>query len=239
MKIRPLLVGLVTAAAVATAGTRAQASTISFTLLDIGTFPGYTTLNTGQTFTGDGFLGLYEAAQNGSDQFAHLFGVEIEAYSRTVSQTNVSSLAGKIITNATVSFDLLSGTAGPQPVTVTGFAGTGALGWIWNAPGTNYGQVVAPVVGGSNTIDVTSLLIASLLNGDTFFNMHFQGSTDYMWTYTYQFASGTIVPDAAHVRLNVEVQDPTPIPEPATLALLGVGVAALAARRRSTRTPAR
>lgn len=203
--------------------TASQAATVTYSLPDILTFAGYTDWNTAATFSGNGFGGMYNFG--GTDQrWAHLFGVELIDYSRTIMQVDISALAGSTIVSASLSFVLLDGMTGPQNVTLTGFdGGAGALTYQWDAPGANYGNVVASVAGGANSIDVTSLLAASVANGDAWFGMHLQGSSQYMWTWTW--AGYGYDADRALVRLTVETAS---VPEPGTLALIGLALAGLA-----------
>ncbi len=205
---------------------QAHAGVTTFTLNDIGTFAGYTSNDTSQTFAGSGFVGMYNT------QWAHLFGIEISSYSRTLAQVNIGSLAGKQINSAMLSFSLLDGDTNSQLATVTGFnGGSGNLAFNFNAPGTNYGSVNATVSGGANALDITDLLTASVAANDGWLGLHFQGSDLYQWTYTKDgFGS-----NRANLQLTVDFADTTDVPEPASLGMLAIGALALAAARRKTR----
>lgn len=206
----------------------AQAATVSYVLPDILTFPDYSIGDVSSTYAGNGFGGMYNVVGNGAPSWAHLFGVEITDYSRTVMQVNVAGLNSANIVSAKLDFNLLNGGNGPHGVSLTGFnGGLGALSYLWDAPLANYGSTAASVTGGANAIDVTALLVASLDAGNDWFGMHLQGSdaNDYMWTYT--SANG----DEAGVRLVVTTRD-NAVPAPGTLALLGLGLGVLGAARR-------
>lgn len=209
----------------------ASAQVAVFNITDLLTSQSYTDSNTAQTFNGTGFVGLYSTAGNGSDAFAHLFGLEQSDYSRTALQVDVSSLIGLPILSATLSYDLLHGYTANQTVTATAYTSNGSLGYFWNAP-SNIGQVSFTSFGQSpNSVDVTALLTTALGNGDSWFGLHLQGSSEYQWTYT---LNGDI--DAANVRLTVnylQAGPPGAVPEPSTYGMIGAAaLAGLVAWRR-------
>jgi hypothetical protein len=65
--------------------------TMTYTLLDIGNFAGYSVAAVGQTFSGTGFVGEYSG-----NQFGHLFGLEGSS-SMTNAQIDLSGLSGMTI----------------------------------------------------------------------------------------------------------------------------------------------
>ena len=81
----------------------------------------------------------------------------------------------------------------------------------------------------ANSIDVTSLLAASVAGHDSWFGMHLKGSTRYQWSYANNGGYGA---DRANVRLTVNYADAVQVPEPATPLLAGIGLLAFAVRRR-------
>ena len=203
-----------------------------FVLPDIGTFTDYTNPNITDTYTGDGFVGLYSAAQTGQDAFAHLLGLERTDYSRTAFQVNISSLTGATINSAFLTFDLLDG-GGGQSISATSYTSNGTMGYFWDAP-DNLGSVAANVANGANSIDVTSLLAASVAGNANFFGLHLQGTDDnnYIWTYTYTGFGYSA--DRANARLVVNFNGGTQdVPEPGTVAMLvGLGMGSLVVIRR-------
>lgn len=203
----------------------ANATSITYDILDIADFANYSDSDLSQTWTGDGFIGMYD------DSFVHLFGIEIEDFSRTALNVDVSALAGATITSAYLEFvlDFNSGTT--QDVTVTSFDADGTLGYFWDAPTVEGSQVYSVSAIGANSLDVTALLQSRVSANEDWFGLHLQGSTEFQ--YTYMFDS----PDDAMVRLVVEY-DSAPIPEPATLSLLGLGLAGLVVRSRRNKNVA-
>jgi hypothetical protein len=200
-----------------------SAATITFEIKDLQTSLTYTDNNVAQTFAGTGFVGMYNVVANGEPAFAHLLGIEDTDYSRTNMQVGIAGLAGTTIVSATLSFQLLDGCEGcQQTIEGTAYRSSGALGYLWDAPALNYGFFAGTAAPGANAYDVTSLLAASVLAGDSWFGMHLAGTdNEYIWTYTLADR------DAAVVRLDVEY-----VPEPGTLALIGTGLATMLARRR-------
>jgi hypothetical protein len=203
-------------------------STITIPILDIGSFQTYDTIDTAQTFTGTGFAGMYDFA------WAHLLGVEYTSYSRTILQADISALNGSTINSATLTFSLLDGDNGPHGVLATSYTANGTLAYSWNPP-DNLGTASTTAYYGENSIDVTSLLAASVAAGAGWFGLHLQGTDDnaYMWTYTdNSFTDG--YPDRANVRLTVDYTGDA-VPEPATYALLAGGLLLLGCIRKRVR----
>ncbi len=213
-------------------GSMAQAAMVTYQLPFIGTWDGYTTNDTSLTFSGDGYVGMYDAVQNDEDKFAALFGLEQTNYSRTNIQVGIGGLAGQTITSAVLSFVLRDG-GGSQDVLVTGYEGDGALGYQWNTPALKYGDVTYTASSGDNAFDVTALLGAAVADGADWFNLHLQGLLDgtYLWTY-----AGDLYPvDNALLRLTVTYDDGDPgteVPLPASVTLLLAGMGGLAWVRR-------
>jgi hypothetical protein len=214
-------------------GSAAHAAVVVYELPFIGTWDGYTTDDTSLTFSNTGYVGMYA---DGGSEFAALFGLETSNFSRTHAQVGIGGLTGASISSAILSFDILDGNeTGQQSVQVTGYSGTGALGYQWDAPGVNYGDDIFNVAPGSNALDITSLLAASVGAGDDWFNLHLQGLLDdiNLWTY----AGDGYSDDRANVRLTVtyEAGQSNAVPAPAPLGLLLVGLAGVGVLRRRSR----
>ena len=223
----PVLAAFAGAAALCLTGVRpAAADTVTFSLLDIGTFAGYTEANTGQTYAGSGFVGYYGPASGSDNRFVHLFGLESNDYSRVALEQDITSLSGATINSASLLFDLVDSGGGTQTVTATSFDATGALGYQFAIPAAPLGQTMGTVTGnGGNSLDVTNLFADRVASGATYFGLHLAGTTPGRYVYTYTDAFGS---DRARVSLNVNYTPNAPapagvVPEPGTLALLGTG----------------
>jgi hypothetical protein len=207
----------------------AFASTVSYTISDILSTPSYTVANSGQTYAGTGFVGMY----NGNS-FGHLFGLE-GAYSKTNMEVDISALAGAHIVSASLGFVLMENYGQTGTLTITGYDATGALGYQYNAPTAAYGAVSNNFANGAQqSFDVTSLVQAALLQNENWLGMHLENSAAGRWSYT---GTSQYSVDRAQARLLVEFAPAANVPEPGPLALIGLGLAGLAAAgRRKTRS---
>jgi hypothetical protein len=211
-------------------GGTAKADVITYALPDVGNFSGYMDTNTSDTFTGNGFVGIYPAGGAGP-AFAHLFGLEHYSgvFSETQAQVNIAALAGAHINSATLSYNLLDGAGESQTVTVTSFTTTGTLGYN-ETPPDNLGMTSFTSNGlSANSVDVTALLQAAVMSGNGWLGLFLtpNGPGDsHQWTYTSGFQG-----DEAALRLTVDYSLASP--EPATLAVFGtLAAGAFGLRRR-------
>lgn len=213
---------IVASVALLASASSAIGSSITYTISDINTSPNYTSSNVGQTFSGTGFVGMYNFGAPG--EFAHLFGLESTNFSRTAIQVDLSALAGATISSAILSFSILDGQGGTQSITLGSYLEDGQLGYEW-AP-TFVDSANYNVSNGANALNVTGFVSDFVSNNDLWLGMHLSGSSLYQWTYT---DGGRA--DRAEVRLTVEYNQAVP-DAGASLGLVLAGLAAIAAVRR-------
>lgn len=198
----------------------ANAALISYDILNL-TNEGQSSSN---VYTGNGYVGMYNSQFNG------IFGVELQDYSRTALQVDISALFGKTINSAYLKFTVNNSS---QVINLTSFSANGTLGHFWNAPNNLFsGSAVSTM--GSNTIDVKNYLLAGLAANTGWFGLHLKGTTSYQWIP----ANRVNRPDAASVRLEVDYSEstnPKPVSSPTPISLLGLSLAGLALLRRKTK----
>lgn len=213
-------------------GVATQASTVTYTLPDLLTSASYAQANTGQTFSGTGFVGMFSdwwTPPNG--EFGHLLGLEGN-FSRTVMQVNISALKGSHIRSATLGLDLLKQQipiSSLSTITVTGFATGGALGYTFDAPAPVFGQTSSRQVPLRQSFNVTTLLQSALDADEQWLGLHLENSQMSAWTWTFSGIGHNA--DSAKVRLMVDYVHP--VPEPASLALVLLASLGVWAGRRS------
>jgi hypothetical protein len=210
---------------------RAGANSLTISLPDIGNFA-IEDVNTADTYTGSGFLGIYPNLPNDlgptGPAFVNRFGLEYYngIYSATELQASLAGLSGAIITSAFLNFSLSSGSSGSESVKVTSFTTTGTLGFNTSAP-NNLGTVIgAGIKGGANSIDVTTLVTAAVLANQTWLGLYLtpEGPGDnFLYTFT------DMNPDAAglEIVINYTSGNSTPVSVPdtfPTVLLLGIGL---------------
>ena len=199
----------------------AFATTITYSLQDLMGADPYTVSATGKTYAGTGYVGMYSG-----NTFGHLLGLEGSS-SRTNSEVNISSLAGKMVTSATLTFSILENYANGGALTITGYNANGALGYAFNAPTAQYGTVTGALANTAmQSFDVTSLLTSALAQHEDWLGMQLTNSGTSRWTYS----GGSYSLDRAMMRLNVTVADAA-VPEPTPLALIALGLIGVAAVR--------
>ena len=127
-----------------------DASIASFDIQDRGQFSGIVAMDTSATYSGTGFLGVARIpidSRNVVDLVGHYFGLSIDPSIPigTVIQVDISGLAGKTISSATLSFDLHHSLPDEATAEVVSFETNGQLGFAWDpAP---LGQTSASVEG--------------------------------------------------------------------------------------------
>lgn len=199
---------------------QSKAAFLTYQIKDVGSSRLYVSLNTGQTFSGTGYVGLYSF-----NFFGNLFGLE-NGFSRTALQVDISALAGKTITDASLTFDLLDGTSNSFTAGVTSFDANGQLGYYYEPP-SNLGTTNATVQGrSSNAIDVTELLTNRVDSGSQWLGLHLNNQS-HSNAWTYSGARGTA--DRANLRLEVNYRDEVIVanPAPSGLLMAGLGIASL------------
>ncbi len=200
----------------------ATASTISYTLTDIlAPTNQYQVANTGQNFSGTGFVGVYSF-----NEFGHLMGLE-GGFSFTNMQVDIAALSGAAIQSATLSFKALEH-YGTGTVSITGYDSNGALGYATTAPNAAYGLAGGALVAGANqSYDVTALVQAAANAGEDWLGLFMMNTENtYNWTYTFTGWGGGYTADRAEMRLAVNFANQ--VPEPGSLALTGLALLALA-----------
>jgi hypothetical protein len=226
------------AAAILLAG-RAYALTDTIDLPDIGTFSGAEDFNLTDTFSGNGFVGIYPPPQLGAG-FAHVFGVEYYGYthSEVELQADISALAGDAITSAYLDFTFTGG-SGLESVNLNGFTdSTGTLAFDATPPGSNYvGSVIAAGISeGANSIDVTSIAQSAVSSGQDYLGLFlaplgggFESGQSGLYTDTYTGDGDNA--DSADVSLviNYTPGNATVPDGGSTLALVAIGAACVAA----------
>ncbi|MCX2864923.1 PEP-CTERM sorting domain-containing protein [Paucibacter sp. PLA-PC-4] len=218
-----------------------HAAGYQFDLPDIGKFDDFIAEDGSATFTGNGFVGMYnDRWSHHGITWSHALDLNNANDGRTLMQVNLAPLQGQQIVSATLSFKILDGQDAPNTALVrfTGFDnGVGNLGMAWDAPATSLGSVEHEVFNGSpdsQAFDITSLLRLGVASGGDWMGLHLQNlGGGQLATRTYEFLLdeqiAMLEPDRAQVRINVVT---APVPEPTSWAMLLAGIAALAWTRR-------
>lgn len=205
---------------------QASASSISYSILDIltptnvGLIP-----DTGQTFSGTGFVGMYN-----NNNFGHVFGLE-NGFSRTNLQVGIGALGGVTVNSATLSFVLRENNGTGGSLTISSYDANGQLGYLFNPLAAAYGTATGGFVDGPDapqSYDVTGLLQSAVSAGEDWLGLLlFNSGND-----RYTFAGSGFSTDRAVVRLTVDYS----VAEPATIALVGLPLMVMGlGRRRNAR----
>jgi hypothetical protein len=213
----------------------AWAGSTTYVLPDVGNFSDYLDSNLSDTFSGTGFVGIYPYLPNdvgpAGPAFAHLWGLENYngIFSETELQVDISGLAGKTVTGATLSYVLRDGGGGSQSVKITSYTSTGLLGFN-TAPPNDLGSVVFTSNGlAGNSADVTALVENAVMAGQNWLGLFLAPEgpgQNFQYSYTTGFGG-----DEALARLDVTFT-PEPPAQMATGALLLVGAMGCVIRRR-------
>lgn len=205
----------------------ASADVLTYDINDIMGGTAYTIAATGVTYTGTGYLGMYQW-----NEFGHLFGLEGQM-SRTNSQVDISALKNKKINSATLTFVLEENHGTGGTLSITGYNSNGTLGYRYEGGTADYGVVTGSLVNGQGakqSYDVTSLLAAAVSTGEDWLGLHFANSESGRWTYSSVWGYAT---DRAKLQLTVDASAVTAeVPEPAPLALMGLAIGGLLLARR-------
>jgi MYXO-CTERM domain-containing protein len=218
-----------------------EAAIVQYDLRDLGRFEDFVADSGAGTYTGTGFLGMYnDRWTHRGVTWSHAFDLARPDDGRTLMQLDLAPLAGQRVVSATLSFRILD--AEPfwdgTRFRITGFDnGDGRLGMTWDAPTDALGQVehaLDPYTPATQRFDVAALIQAALASDVDWLGLHLQNTDGGpAATYTYQFLEdelrSVIDLDRAQVRLEVITAD---VPEPAGWALGLTALAALAGTRR-------
>jgi PEP-CTERM motif len=228
----------------AVTATDTHAATYQFALPDIGQFDDFIAENGSATFTGNGFVGMYnDRWSHHGITWSHSLDLNLANDGRTLMQMDLAPLQGQNIVSATISFRILDGYDAPNSTLVrfTGFDnGAGNLGMTWDAPTTSFGSVEHEVFNGSpdsQAFDITSLLRAGQDSGSAWLGLHLQNLGEgQLSTRTYEFLLDEQIAvldlDRAQVRIDIVT---TPVPEPTSWAMLLAGVSAVVWTQRRRR----
>ncbi len=198
--------------------------------------------NLGQTYTGNGFVGL-----RSTGDFIHAFPLEFAPHysTRALAEIDISAFSGATINSATLSFAFLDH-AGVlvYDMTAIGFVGTGGVGYQFDAPPVTLSSITGSIGPGANSLDVTTLVADAVATHASWLDLLTEGSAccELTWTQTDVVPGRTA--DSALVRLTVDYTPAGPVgdaaPEPSTWAMLIMGFAGLgvALRVRRSQAPA-
>ena len=191
---------------------------------------------TGPTYTGNGFVGMRRR-----NEFIHAFAIELTSSyaTRALAQADISAFSGGTINSAVLSFVFLDG-RGVYDMKATGFAGTGSVGYQFDAPAVIFSSAAGAVGLGAGSLDVTDIVAQAVEAHATWLDLLTEGLGCCVATFTQSDAAPGNTADSALVRLTVDYTPAGPVggavPEPSTWALMLGGFVGLGAVLRARRS---